>query len=371
MNEMNEPSRILIVDDNSANLGVLFSYLDSEGFEVRVAEDGDAALDLLGEEPIDLILLDIMLPGRSGIEICCELKEREDTADIPVLFISALTSAEDKVEGFRAGAVDYIGKPFQQEEVIARVEAHLTIKRQRDELAELVAVRDRFFGLIAHDLRGPVGGFLSASEVLERNAETMDIPALREIARELNRSAETIKDLLENLLSWAMLQQRMVSVDPEPVHVQSLVDETIALLEQPIGEKNIDLKKQIPSEIHAYCDRRMLATVARNLLSNAVKFTGNGGVVSVRAFERDGEVCFEVSDNGVGMSQEAVEKLFRVDRKVQTAGTNDENGGGLGLLLVSDYVEKNRGRMEVQSAEGEGSTFQVILPDAIAHAKTG
>ena len=371
MNERSNIERILIVDDNPANLGVLFSHLDSSGYDVRVAEDGEAALELLREEPVDLILLDIMLPGRSGIEICRELKRRDDTGDIPVLFISALSSVDDKVEGFAAGGVDYITKPFQQEEVLARVEAHLTIKRQREELAELVAVRDRFFGLIAHDLRGPFSGFLSASELIKRGADDMDLESLREVAHELHRSAEKTSALLENLLNWALLQQRMVSVNPEPVHVETLVDDAISVLEQPLDAKNISLKKDLDSAVYVWCDRDMLGTALRNLLSNAVKFTHYGGSASVRVADAGGTVLIEIADTGVGMSQEAVARLFRMDRKVQTAGTNDEKGSGLGLLLVSEYIEENNGRIDVESTPGEGTTFRVTLPRAQGAAEAG
>lgn len=355
-------SRILIVDDNSANLGVLYNHLDRAGYRVLVAQDGLTVVGMLRNEQPDLILLDVMLPGISGFEICRQLKADAHTLDIPVLFISALASTEDKIEGFRAGGVDYITKPFQQDEVLARVEAHLMIKKQREMLAELNATKDRFFSIIAHDLRGPFTGFLGASRLLEESAEALDVDTLRKIASELHASAGRSVALLENLLKWAMLQQRLVQPVPGPVVLRELTDEAVELLRPSAEQKHIDLTHEVVDSHVARADRDMISTVLRNLLSNAIKFTPEKGRVSVQSRLDDEELLITVSDTGAGVADSDLPYLFRADRKVQKRGTAGESGTGLGLVLVGEYVQANKGTISVESTPGEGTVFTVRLP---------
>ncbi|TVQ26065.1 MAG: hybrid sensor histidine kinase/response regulator [Spirochaetaceae bacterium] len=355
-------ARLLIVDDNSANLGVLYNHLDRKGYRVLVAQDGKAVIPLVEDETPDLILLDVMLPDISGFEICRRLKENPVTRDVPVIFISALASTEDKIEGFRAGGVDYITKPFQQDEVLARVEAHLTIKKQREMLAELNATKDRFFSIIAHDLRGPFTGFLGASRLLEESAEELDIETLRKIASELHRSAGRGVALLENLLKWAMLQQQLLMPRPAPVHLHSVVETAVDLFSSAAEQKGVTLTCDVHPSHVARADVDMISSAFRNLINNAVKFTPPGGAVSVASRREGDSVCVAVADTGVWVSEEDLPYLFRSDRKVQRKGTGGESGTGLGLVLVAEYVERNAGRIDVETVPGTGTTFTVHLP---------
>ncbi len=355
-------ARILVVDDNSANLGVLYNHLDRAGYHVLVAQDGRSVVSMVETEQPDLILLDVMLPGLSGFEICRALKEDSCTSDIPVLFISALASTEDKIEGFASGGVDYITKPFQQDEVLARVEAHLTIKKQREMLSELNATKDRFFSIIAHDLRGPFTGFLGATRLLEESAEELDVETLRRIASELNRSAGRSVALLENLLQWAMLQQRMVHPVPGPVVLHEVVREAADLLLPSAEQKRVRLELDVDSAHVARADTDMISTVMRNLLNNAIKFTPEHGMVTVRSAIEQGQVCVSVTDTGIGVAAEDLPHLFRVDRKVQRKGTRGESGTGLGLVLVAEYIDANNGTIDVESVASEGTCFTIRLP---------
>ncbi|MFW6234531.1 MAG: response regulator [Spirochaetota bacterium] len=363
-------SRILIVDDNSANLGVLYNHLDPQGYRVLVVQDGLEVVGMVRNEHPDLILLDVMLPGISGFEICRELKADPSTSDIPVLFISALASTEDKIEGFRAGGVDYITKPFQQDEVLARVEAHLVIKKQREMLSELNATKDRFFSIIAHDLRGPFTGFLGASRLLEESAMTLDVETLRKIASELHASAERSVALLENLLKWAMLQQQLVEPVPGPVAIQDVTRQAVDLLRPSAEQKRVDITQEIDGSHVALADMDMISTVLRNLLSNAIKFTPARGRVSVRSRLEEDRLCISVSDTGAGVDEKDLPHLFRADRKVQRPGTAGESGTGLGLVLVGEYVQANNGTIQVESTQGEGSVFTVCLPACLPTEKT-
>ncbi|MFW6313409.1 MAG: hybrid sensor histidine kinase/response regulator, partial [Spirochaetota bacterium] len=255
---------ILLVDDNTNNLGVLYRYLDDEGFTVLVSQDGERAIRLARDQKPDLILLDILLPGMSGFDACHELKSDPTTADIPVIFISALTDIQDKVRGFEAGGVDYITKPFQQEEVLARINAHVTIKRQREELDRLNATKDRLFSVIGHDLRGPFMGLLGALELLRDSGDDLDSETTHELIASLYDSAEKTYHLLENLLEWSRSQQRAVEMHPCRLPLRDLVTDTVQLFEASARQKDVELNVEVDDGLVIYADRDMVSTVVRN-----------------------------------------------------------------------------------------------------------
>lgn len=362
MKRENSDGRILIVDDNTNNLAVLYNYLDKMGHAVLVSQDGETAVDLAAREQPDLILLDVLLPGINGFEVCRRLKATAETADIPVLFMSALSETEDKVEGFRAGAVDYITKPLQQEEVLARINAHLTIRHQRDELNRLNATKSRFFGVIAHDLRGPFMGLLGALELMRDSIESFDQETLQTMAASLHESAEKTYLLLNNLLEWARSQQNKVEFHPTELVLHQIAGEIALLFRATAGQKSIQITNTIPSEVTVHADRNMLATVLRNLMNNAVKFTPENGTVTICA-ETDGEqATVTIADTGVGIPEDLLPKLFELDRSTSRSGTAGESGSGLGLLLVRDYVERHGGTVWATSTPGQGSQFRFTIP---------
>jgi signal transduction histidine kinase len=355
---------ILLVDDNTNNLGVLYRYLDDEGFEVLVSQDGERAIRLAQEQRPDLILLDIMLPGMSGFEVCEALKRDESTADIPVIFISALTGVEDKVHGFQAGGVDYITKPFYQEEVLARINAHITIKRQREELDRLNATKDTLFSIIGHDLRGPFMGLLGALELLRDADQELDHATRQELIENLYSSSETTYHLVENLLEWSRSQQQAVRLSPRPILLRELLDDSIQLYRPGASQKGVALELRVPDDLAIYADRDTISSALRNFINNAVKFTPTGGMVAIQAHPQDEAIEIEITDTGVGMDPQQVEALFDLNRSGSRRGTSGERGTGLGMILARDYVARNGGSIQVESSVGEGSTFRVTIPAA-------
>ena len=360
-----QPASILLVDDNTNNLWVLYRYLDDEGFTVLVSQDGERALLLAREQRPDLVLLDVMLPGINGFQICERLKAEPVTADIPVIFISALTDVQDKVRGFRAGGVDYVTKPFQQEEVLARIRAHITIKRQREELDRLNATKDRLFSVISHDLRGPFMGLLGALELLRDSSDEFDAATAHELIAGLYESAQKTYQLLENLLEWSRSQQQTTVAHPAELDLAPVVCEAAELFRDGAERKEVRLSVEIPRGARVYADRDQLGTVLRNLINNAVKFTPAGGRVEVSGeatSDSENTVRVTVLDTGTGIDPEALPRLFTLDHSVSTVGTDGERGSGLGLLLAHDYVTRNGGTISVQSEPGQGSRFTVSLP---------
>ncbi|MFP4330263.1 MAG: response regulator [Alkalispirochaetaceae bacterium] len=358
---------ILVVDDNPANLGVLYQFLSRAGYRVLAGQDGEAGLEMAEREQPDLILMDVMLPGEDGFSVCRKLQEREKTAPIPVIFVTALTQVEDKLAGFDAGGVDYITKPFQREEVLARIGAHLTIKKQAEELTRANASKDRFFSILAHDLRGPFGGLLNATELLATSAEAMSTDQVKEMAHTLHGSAKQTYDLLEKLLEWSRLQNNTIRPEPSQFSLALAVRETAEIYAGSLADKSIELHLDL-QELEIEADRYMFETTVRNLLNNAVKFTPDGGRITVSSSRERDEAFISVSDTGIGMDEQTVSRLFDVGTTSRREGSRGESGSGLGLLLVGEYVEKNRGRIEVVSEEGSGSRFTFSVPLSEAEA---
>lgn len=360
---------ILVVDDNPVNLHVLLEYLNQSGFETLIARSGESALRQVGFAWPDIILLDVMMPGIDGFETCRLLKENEDTKEIPIIFMTALSETVDKIRGFELGAVDYITKPFHQDEVLARITTHLTIQRQKKELEELNgkleesnATKDKFFSIIAHDMKNIFNSLIGGSQILAGSVNTLSKEKIEMFAEEMFSSAQTAYELLENLLNWARMQKGSIEFKQETFDLSDLVSNNIINYQNNADMKKIHLFHSVEPGTLAYADPNMINTILRNLISNALKFTDIGGEVRISAKTMGQIIDVSVSDTGVGISEENAKKLFRIDSKFRTTGTAGEKGSGLGLSLCREFVDNNNGKIWVESIIGKGTTFWFTLP---------
>ncbi len=369
---MDNLQTLLVVDDNPVNLQLLHKFLSSAGYRVLVAEDGESALTQAAEVLPDMILLDVLLPGMSGFDACRALRRQESTATIPVIFLTALSRTSDKVEGFRAGGVDYLTKPLQFEEVLARVRVHLELRALRHELEtsnEELRERDRrrelMLSIIAHDLKSPVAAFVSGTRDLARRSP--DDPAFGEMVAALSERAARTDQFLQALLEWGHIQVSSRSSSVSAFPLRDTVGAAIDHARASAGMKEIDVRNEVSPELTVHQDRTALRTVLINLITNAIKFTDRGGLVEVRAERVESitappELRISVRDTGIGMSRDQMDRLFLSEERLQRPGTAGESGNGLGLLLLHDLVSRMSGAMEVESIPHEGSTFTVILP---------
>jgi two-component system sensor histidine kinase/response regulator len=344
---------------------VVCNIIRKEGYRLAMADNGQQALEMVPEARPDLILLDIRMEGIDGWQVCERLKKNPKTKDIPIIFLTALVETSDIVKGFAIGAVDYITKPFKKEELLSRVKTHLDLKFAREELKELNATKDKFFSIIAHDLRNPLQCLKLYAESLYFDYDSLDDEKRKGYTQKFYDNSNLIAALLENLLEWSQSQQGIIEPHPQKIDLHALAAENIDLLKDNAKKKNITVSSQIKPETFAFADNNMIRTVIRNLLSNAVKFTGPGGKVEVStAISADGNsVDITISDNGVGISTEDIDTLFRIDvKKKKNKGTDNEKGTGLGLILCKEFVEKNNGSIRVTSEPGKGSRFTFTLP---------
>jgi len=236
------------------------------------------------------------------------------------------------------------------------------INQQNTELASVNAQKDKFFSIIAHDLKSPFNSILGFSEMLKDEARDLDIDSIVQYASIINSSALHTFELLENLLDWARMKQGRIPFEPQKFLLNSLVNTEFEGLRNNADQKNIQLINNIHENLIINADENMISTVMRNLISNAIKFTPKGGQVKVEVEVEDSQVIISVSDTGIGMKPETIEKLFKIETSFTTRGTENEKGTGLGLLLCKEFIEKHEGKIWVESEEGKGSTFSFSLP---------
>ena len=250
------------------------------------------------------------------------------------------------------------------QEVSKRVEAEKSIQEYANKLEEINATKDKFFSIIAHDLKNPFAGFLGLTQILAKDMQKFSLSELYEFGLNLNKSANSLYKLLENLLDWARMQNGTIIYNPDMCVLSYLIKQNIDIVKEIADKKNIELAYEIPADILINADVSMLNSIFRNLISNAIKFTENGGKVEIGIIEStdDKYITAYVKDNGIGMSQELISKLFRIDKKVSRLGTAGESSTGLGLLLCKEFIEKHKGKLWVDSQTDIGSTFYFSMP---------
>lgn len=361
MGKQNTP-QILIVDDNVNNIKLAASTLRENNYNISFAQNGYAALEYVQKYHYDLILLDIMMPEMSGFDVCERLKSNETTRDIPIIFLTAKTDAESVSKGFQLGGVDYIMKPFNNSELLARVRNHLLLKRQKDELVELVATKDKFFSIIAHDLKNPFYQMLSLGNLLESSISAHDFQQAKKIGGLISKSAQDGYRLLENLLQWSRTQTGRITFEPVELNLHQAAEAVISIYGEALKHKSITLQNDIDENIRVTTDPNMLSTVFRNLIGNSIKFTPEKGYILLNSFTDNGFVNIEVTDTGTGIEEEDIPRLFRIDASFSQPGTNNEEGTGLGLILCKEFVEQMGGTISVESEYGKGTTFTFTLP---------
>ncbi|PTY00114.1 hybrid sensor histidine kinase/response regulator [Opitutus sp. ER46] len=358
---------ILVVDDTPANLQLLDGMLKECGYRVRPVTNGAHALRAVRTEPPDLVLLDVTMPEMNGYDVCRQLKADPATADIPVLFISALSETEDKLRAFEAGGVDYVSKPFQFAEVAARVKTHLQLRRQQRELQEsllrernLERLRDQLTHLIVHDMRSPLLALKLTMDVLQPSAPPEDA----ELVAGAKAEIEGLVEMVAQLLDVAKMESGTLQPLLTPVNLPELAQSVLAGLKPLVRETEV--RFEAPATLTVQADRELIRRVLLNLMTNALKLARRGHV-AIRLIPTEGGARIEVQDDGPGIAPELhtviFEKFGQVEREHAKYGT------ALGLAFAKMAVEAHYGTIGVTSAEGQGSTFWFTLPANAAPAQ--
>jgi signal transduction histidine kinase len=236
------------------------------------------------------------------------------------------------------------------------------VGRQNLQLQQLNGTKDKFFSILGHDLKGPLNSLTSFSGLLINHTDSLSKDEIKMLALDLDKSLKNLFALLENLLEWSRSQTGNIEFKPERFDLASVLETNKELLKVQAQNKKISIENACKAEVVVNAHRHSINTVIRNLISNAIKFTPEGGSIIINAQQAQEEVMVSVADNGVGMTPEVISKLFRIDTKLTTKGTADEKGTGLGLILCKEFIEKNGGRIGVDSKPDEGTVFYFTLP---------
>jgi signal transduction histidine kinase len=242
------------------------------------------------------------------------------------------------------------------------IEQSELMKESNTQLSFLNATKDKFFSIIAHDLRNPFNGVIGFSELLLKGIDKLPHEKIVKYIEFIHAASKTGSSLLDNLLQWSRAQTGRISYEPIKISLVTIAEETIQLLDSDAKRKNISIEQQISHDVVIFADENMVKTIFRNLISNSIKFTNLKGNISLKSEIIGSYVEITISDNGVGIAQENLEKLFRADINLSTRGTDKESGTGLGLLLCKEFVEKHNGKIWVESEVGIGSNFKFTLP---------
>ena len=349
----NTKETVLVVDDNAINLKVIANFLSRANYKVLVADDGYGAIELAQTAKPDIILLDVTMPGIDGYETCARLKNNAQTRKIPVLFLSARSETQDKVRGFQAGGADYITKPYQEPDVLARVTTQLTLSRQKAELEQMIAHRERFMKIAAHDLRNPLAViiFLAGTESAPGN-----------VFDKIERAGNQMKSIIDDFLSLQIVQKNDAQATFD------LGETTCHVLEQqqPSAQnKGITITLEpFPSNLAARGSSNHAHQILTNYTSNAVKYSPLHTRVTMRILDQDTAWRVEVQDQGPGVPLSERSNLFVEFARISTRPTAGESSTRLGLSVVRKLAETLGGKSGASFPESGGSIFWFEIPKA-------
>ncbi|MBP5976580.1 hybrid sensor histidine kinase/response regulator [Brasilonema sp. CT11] len=360
---------ILAVDDNPDNLILLETILESEGYKVELISNGIHALEQIAQEPPDLILLDVMMPEMDGYEVTRRIRQNREISYIPILLITAYHDAS-VVEGLDAGADDFIRKPFDHEELLARVRSMLRLKHSIDEQRKMARQREDFVSRLTHDLRTPLVAADRMLHLFHQELFCAISPDMKEAIFAMIRSNQNLLEMVNNLLEVYRFEAGKKNLQLESCNLRQIVEEIVQELTPLVLEKgltinidssNLDQKDETAAVVKG--DRLELRRVTANLVGNAIKFTDTGSVnirVSETSVKPEGNtwVIIEVQDTGFGIAPEDLATIFERFRQ----GKNKRAGSGLGLHLSQRIIESHKGKIDVFSELGKGSVFTVRLP---------
>jgi len=373
--------KILIVDDNNQNIDVLYKTIETEGFEISVATNGEKALSIISGFLPDLILLDIMMPVMDGFETCKRLKSNELTKDIPVIFLTAKAESEDVVKGFELGAVDYITKPFRDIEVLARIRTHTNLREAVKKNEELIQelreaifsfdetqreniAKSEFISRMSHELRTPMNAILGFSQLLEQNEEIDKNKRNREGVAEILKAGKHLLTLINDILEFSTVDVDQLLGSLEEISLFKIVNDVITsrtLLADSLKIKVIN-NISCENEIKADGDPKLLHQILDAFLINALKYNNEGRTVSFEeTINEEGKLTVSVYSTGDNIPEDMLEKIFEPFFRLENH-INSVKGIGLGLTLAKKHAELMDAAVSASNISN-GCCFNLEIPN--------
>lgn len=371
---ISKPSRprptLLLVDDTPANIDVLVGVLKAD-YHLKVANRGAKALQIcMAGEPIDLILLDVMMPEMDGFEVCRTLRTTPATRDIPIIFLTSKTEVEDIVHGFEIGANDYLAKPFRPPELLARVRTQLTLREQQREIADKNTELAEMLQIVSHDVGNQFAVLGLVFEIVTKHGRPLEkyLPRMTAAVRNGLALTAMVRDLRRSAEKGLKL---------ETVPLKAALDEALLLAEDRIAAKGLQVVSDVPPVDVVAETCSLTNSVFGNILSNAVKFSRRGGRITITAEVSPETVCIRFRDTGIGMSAALQEHLFDLARSRSRVGTEGERGTGFGMPLMHRFVQHYGGHASVTSRDVEnhphdhGTELAIVLRRAAPRPPRG
>lgn len=362
--------RILIVDDDRLNIRILSGILKAEGYTLAPASSGEEALETYPEFKPDLLLLDVMMPGINGFETCRQLKEKYGEDCAPIIFITAKNESDDVVEGFSAGGIDYLPKPFQPGEVVVRVRTHLQSriltehqKALVDQLSKANAAKNRFLGMAAHDLRNPLAGIRGLSEFLLDDSMGKLNEDQADLVNDIQSASQSMLQLVNELLDLAIIESGELKIVRKPVDLAELIRKSIFFAKINADKKGTSIEFHQtgePKEIEV--DHEKIKQVVDNLLSNAIKYSPPKSTITVESHYSAEEQVIAVKDQGPGIPDGERDKLFKDFGRLSAQPTAGEKSTGLGLAICRKIIEAHGALISAENLPGSGCEFKVTFP---------
>jgi len=353
--------KILIVEDIAENIAYLATILEKNSYELIIAKNGEDALVAAKKTYPDLILLDIMMEGIDGYEVCKHLKLNRITTEIPVIFLTAKVQHEDIIKGFEAGAVDYIVKPFNSYEVLKRVEIHLELLNKNRFLKESDAKNRELVHILCHDLANPLG---AASEMLRMIAAEKSY--LETFLPLLQQSIDNGLSIIEMVRTMSSIESGKLLIENSKVDLNECIDIALSTVINKINNKKVVVEKKLDSNAIIVAEKNSLIySVLTNLFTNAVKFSYEGGKVEVRVQKEKEKVVFMIKDHGIGIPESLLSRIFDISKPTTRLGTNGESGTGFGMPLVKQFLDEYGASISINSVEkssdSENQGTEVII----------
>ena len=361
--------KILVVDDSLTVRMQIKDLLEGEGYLVMLSHDGEACLETLESERPDIILLDIIMPGMSGLDVCKAIKGDDRLMDIPVLILTHVSDVENKVAGLRIGAEDYVTKPFAIEELNARIFAILKTKSLKEELRlardaaeQSTKAKANFLANMSHEIRTPMNGVIGLTELL---LETDLDNEQKEYVKTIKRSGDSLLVVLNDILDFSKMETGDISFEKIVFDVDQLLDDVCNLIRPKLGEKPVQVSYSIDPDVPKFflADPHRLRQILLNILGNSAKFTKKGKIVSTLGLEKmEGDnafLHFRLKDTGVGIPKDKLETIFEIFTQADVSTTREFGGTGLGLSISRKIARQIGGNCWAESDLGKGSTFHI------------
>ena len=366
---------ILVVDDSHEANRVLCVLLGHEGFLVKSAYGGEEAIEMILDDPPDLVLLDVMMPEVDGLEVLRQVRQHPETVELPVIMVTALGDTQDVIQGLELGANDYLTKPPQFEILAARVRTQLKLKALQDQrrqdilrLRELDALKDKFLQIAAHDLRNPLNNIVMSAELLDEHKEEFAQidPEFKRILKMVRMAIRMMQSIINDFLDLRAMESGQLELQREQTSLNYVLEQALLQFGSYAEQKEVDVRSDLADNLpDCFADPDRLMQIASNLIGNAIKYSHLGGSVIVTSRLHDGCLRVEVQDDGPGIPEEEMPLLFTPFSRLSNKPTGGEKSSGVGLSIARHLVELHQGTIGAESEAGVGSTFWFEIPACV------